>query len=96
MPILAELVYMDNQKIESCTQVDVRYYLQYQTKRPKPYLPWANYEVFPKGFKTENSAIRTLKKARKKSSHLPNDFYRVIKQTRTIEIKTTTDIKVIA
>jgi hypothetical protein len=77
-------------KIESCTQVDIKYYLQCLTTDQK----WRNYPRFPRGFKTEKSAIKLLKKAKIIDTALTE--YRVIKQTRTIEIKTTTDIEVIA
>jgi len=82
------VIIMEN-KPEFCTQVEVRYYLQCQTTSGN----WLNYPRFPRGFKTERSAIRTMKKSKEIETALTD--FQIIKQTRTIEIKTTTTIDVI-
>jgi hypothetical protein len=81
-------IIMEN-KVESCTQVEVRYYLQCRATSGN----WLDYPRFPRGFKTERSATRTMKKTKEIETALTN--FQVIKQTRTIEIKTTTTIEVI-
>ena len=74
---------------ESCTQIDIRYYLQCLTTSQE----WRNYPRFPRGFKTEKSALRTMKKTKEIDTAITE--YQIIKQTRTIEIKTTTEIEVL-
>lgn len=69
---------------ESCTQVEVRYYLQCLTTSNQ----WRNYPQFPRGFKTERSATRLLKK-------MDDTECRIVKQITIIEIKTTTEEEVL-
>ncbi len=75
--------------IESCTHVEVRYYLQCQGASQE----WRNYPRFPKGFKTERSALRAMKKSKEIETALTD--FQIIKRTRTIEVKTTTTIEVL-
>jgi len=75
--------------VESCTQVEVRYYLQCLTTSQE----WRNYPKFPRGFKTKRSALRTMKKTKEIDTAITE--YRIAVQTRTIEIKTTTEIEVL-
>jgi hypothetical protein len=80
---------INNSLAEFCTQVDVRYYLQCLTTSQE----WRNYPRFPIGFKTEKSALRTMKKTKEIDTAITE--YRIIKKIRTIEIKTTTEIEVL-
>ena len=89
MPMLAKMEYMPNPKAESCTQVDVKYYLQCQTTSQE----WRDYPRFPRGFKTKRSALQTMKKTKKIDTAIT--AYRIIKQIRTIEIKTITETEVL-
>jgi hypothetical protein len=73
MPILAKIgTIMITPIVESCIQVDVRYYLQCLTTDQK----WRNYPRFPRGFKSEKSAVKLLKKV--KITDVALTEYRVI------------------
>jgi len=80
---------MTTPKPESCTQVEVRYYLQCQATSGN----WHNYPRFPRGFKSERSARRTLKESKKLETALTN--FQIIKQIRTIVVVTTTEKEVL-
>lgn len=82
---------MDNPKVESCTQIEVRYCLQFQIDNPQK--SWVNHWNFFKGFKLVKSAFRALERVKDGQSNPMK--YRIVKQTRTIEIKTTTVIEVL-
>ena len=77
--------------IETCTQVDVRYYVKHKTTR----LTWEIYSPYFNGFKSLRNAARALKKARQTHSLIPAEDYKVFKQTRTIEIKTITELEIL-
>jgi hypothetical protein len=80
---------MNTPKVESCTQFDVRYYLQCRDTSGN----WRNYPHFPRGFKTTRSVLRTIKKTKKTDTALTE--YQIIKQTRTIVVVTTTELEVL-
>lgn len=85
---------MSNPQAEFCTQIEVRYYLQYRTDSESK--SWSNYQRFCRGFKSERNAARTLRQLRKtRYPDFAENDYRMVKEIKTIEIKTTTEIEVL-